>query len=301
MLSEKDQIETKCLDKGFVRLVDTMGSDADICEAARVSYKGEQLTSKDEQLIRHLFRKTHVSPSEMGEMKFIIKCPIFVVRQLVRHRTSDIVGDNYGGKVYCSMNEKSGRYTTTELNEYYIPDLEHINKQSKVNNQGRGELFDTDQAEDFRQIIDYVSEDAFYHYHELCYHGVAKELSRIVLPLNTYTEFYFKMDLNNLFHFLKLRMDSHAQYEIRVYAEAIFEMVKLHFPIASKAFEDYILNARTLSSLELICMEELMYVKVVSNEWMTGYLNMSKSEVNDFRQFAIEKLNVKFDENNIYL
>ena len=235
----------KCLNKGFVELVDVMGNDSAIVQAARVSVAGEgvKATSEDRALIRYLMRHKHTTPLEMVVFKFHAKMPIFVARQWVRHRMATI-------------NEMSARYGELPK-EFYIPDLEHVNPQAENNKQGRlDEVLPN--AEKFRAAVVCNAHDAFDNYHEWLDRGVARELARVVLPLSTYTEWFWKIDLHNLLHFLSLRLDKHAQYEIRVYAEAIAEMVKAQCPLAWEAFEDFRLHALTLSRHEVMALSQLL-------------------------------------------
>ena len=227
-----------CLDKGFIRLVDSMGNDSAIVQAARVSYgRGTTKVTRDKGLIRYLLRHRHSTPFEMVELKFHAKMPIFVARQWVRHRTANI-------------NEYSLRYSEAR-DDFYIPKKEDIHFQSKFNKQGR----DADEVPDAlkEKVIRYfmeMSENSFDIYKDLNEAGIARELARAILPVNLYTEWYWKNDLHNTFHFLKLRMDTHAQYEIRVFAEGMAKFVKQVAPIAYEAFEDYVLNGMYLSSIE---------------------------------------------------
>ncbi len=228
----------QCLDYGFVRLVDYMGSDDAIVQAARVSYgKGTKKLSEDRVLIRYLLRHRHTTPFEMVEFKFHIKMPIFVMRQWVRHRTAN-------------MNEYSGRYSVLK-DEFYLPEKSVLQGQSKTNKQGRSEsLPDTDQEIIIGKLKDgyrsqYADYDGFLNL------GLAKEVARVGLPVATYTECYWKMDLHNLMHFLKLRLDSHAQYEIRVFAEAIASILKVAVPMTYEAFTDYSLESALFSKLEM--------------------------------------------------
>ena len=227
-----------CLDKGFIRLVDSMGSDGAIVQAARVSYgRGTTKVTRDKGLIRYLLRHRHSTPFEMVELKFHAKMPIFVARQWVRHRTANI-------------NEYSLRYSEAR-DDFYIPKKEDIHFQSKFNKQGR----EADEVPDAlkEKVIQYfteISENSFDIYQDLNEAGIARELARAILPVNLYTEWYWKNDLHNTFHFLKLRMDTHAQYEIRVFAEGMAKFVKQVAPIAYEAFEDYVLNGMYLSSIE---------------------------------------------------
>lgn len=230
------------LDHGFIRIIDYMGTDSSITQAARVSYgKGTKSVQNDKMLIRYLMKHYHTSPFEMCEIKLHVKCPIFVARQWVRHRTSNV-------------NEYSGRYSLMSK-EFYVPQSEHIKEQSKNNKQGRGETLDENIANLAKDKIDNISNNAFNVYDELLSlegkdegdKGVARELSRIILPLNTYTEFYWKIDLHNLLHFTNLRAHPHSQYEIRVYAEIILDIIKKWVPITYQAFLDYKKDAFTLS------------------------------------------------------
>ncbi len=215
-----------------------MGSDAAIVQAARVSYgKGTTKVNRDKALIRYLLRHRHSTPFEMVELKFHAKMPIFVARQWVRHRTANI-------------NEYSLRYSEAQ-HDFYIPQKEDIHFQSQFNKQGRDE---TEVPHELKEkVVKYfeeISEKTFSIYNELNEAGIARELARGILPVNLYTEWYWKNDLHNIFHFLRLRMDEHAQYEIRVFADAMASFVKKVVPIAYEAFEDYILNGISFSKLE---------------------------------------------------
>lgn len=216
--------EISVLDRGFVRLVDSMGNDSSIVQAARVSYHlGIKTPKKDRQLIHYLMRNDHTSPFEQVVFKFHIKLPIFVARQLIRHRTARV-------------NEISGRYTQLK-NEFYIPQRMHICRQSKDNKQGRETSpVNSVCAKTVIDTIHHANNEAYSAYEKMIDMNIAKELARIVLPVNIYTELYWQIDLHNLFHFLKLRLDCHAQYEIRVYAEAIRDLIIDICPIAYKAF-----------------------------------------------------------------
>ncbi len=242
----------KCLDKGFVRLVDSMGGDDAIVQAARVSYgQGTSKVSQDRGLIRYLMRHRHTTPFEMVEFKFHCKMPIFVARQWVRHRTANI-------------NEYSLRYSEA-LDEFYFPDPEHIQFQSALNKQGRmGEV----PAELKQKVLDYfkeISDRSFAMYSELNEAGVARELVRSLLPVNLYTEWYWKNDLHNLLHFIGLRSDSHAQYEIRVYSDAMAESVKKAAPFAWEAFQDYVVKGLRFSRVEQSLLEKQLPPRVVDD------------------------------------
>ncbi|MBM3247122.1 FAD-dependent thymidylate synthase [Candidatus Pacearchaeota archaeon] len=230
----------KCLDHGFVRLMDYMGNDAAIVQAARVSYgKGTKSVSDDRGLIRYLLRHEHNTPLEMVELKFHAKMPIFVARQWVRHRTA-------------SINEISGRYSILDK-EFYVPEPQVIAAQSTSNKQGRGEVVTPEEAERVRSLITRESDRAYETYQDLLNERgaegmpkLARELARMNLTLNSYTQWYWKTDLHNLMHFLKLRTDKHAQYEIRVFADVMAEMTKAVAPMAYEAFEDFVVIGNTL-------------------------------------------------------
>ena len=234
---------------GFVRLIDVMGDDSSIADAARVSYgTGTRSVSDNRNLIRYLVRHKHTSPLEMVEVKFHLKLPIFVMRQLVRHRTA-------------SLNEYSGRYSIMS-DDCYVPELDYIQPQSKTNNQGRGDdgLSDRWKAR-YQETINDIRYKCLVAYRFLIgnesveHGGLTRELARTVLPVSNYTECYWKMDLHNFFHFCRLRMDDHAQQEIQDYAKAMYEMVKPEVPIAAEAFEDYSLYSISLSRMELSVLQ----------------------------------------------
>jgi thymidylate synthase (FAD) len=266
--------EVKCLDKGFVRLVDYMGSDAAIVQAARVSYgAGTKTVNEDRGLIRYLLRHAHTSPVEMVEFKFHIKVPIFIARQWIRHRTA-------------SVNEYSGRYSEMR-DEFYIPDLEQIRPQSTMNKQGRSEeALPTEKAQQIAENLENSQKELYAEYRGMLEEDVARELARINLPLSMYTEWYWKIDLHNLFHFLRLRLDHHAQYEIRVYGEAIAEIVKEVVPHAWEAFEDYILHGRKFSRPELLALRSLLKDERPSMEQLAEF-GLKTREAREF----LEKLN----------
>ncbi len=242
----------KCLDKGFVRLVDSMGGDDAIVQSARVSYgQGTSKVSQDRGLIRYLMRHRHTTPFEMVEFKFHCKMPIFVARQWVRHRTANI-------------NEYSLRYSEAR-DEFYFPDPEHIQFQSALNKQGRsGEV----PPELKQKVLDYFkenSERSFAMYQELNEAGVARELVRSLLPVNLYTEWYWKNDLHNLLHFIGLRSDSHAQYEIRVFSDAMAESVKKVTPFAWEAYQDYVVHGMRFSRIEQSLLEKNLPPRVIDD------------------------------------
>lgn len=263
--------EIKCLDHGFVRLVDVMGDDGSIVQAARVSYgAGTKTVNEDRGLIRYLMRHQHTTPFEMVEFKFHIKLPIFIARQWIRHRTANV-------------NEYSGRYSIMK-DDFYLPDTEQIRPQSEINKQGRSEeIFEPEKANSIREQMDKVQNSLYTEYENLLENDLARELARINLPLSNYTEWYWKIDLHNLFHFLRLRIDTHAQYEIRVYGEAMAEIVKQIVPHAWEAFEDYSLNSVNFSKPELAAIRELMEGKKIE-DLNLDELKLSKREFREFEK-----------------
>lgn len=230
--------ELPVLDKGFVRLVDYMGSDQRIVQAARVSYgAGTKTVREDRGLINYLMKNWHTSPFEQVQLTFHTKMPIFVARQWVRHRTA-------------RLNEISGRYSIMR-DEFYVPSPDQIRYQSASNKQGRSD--ESLSAEDAARVIQLFEEEQrsiYTNYQSVIEQGVARELARMNLPLSLYTEWYWQIDLHNLFHFLRLRMDPHAQYEIRAYAEAMSKCAQAVAPLAYEAFEEHILGSITFSRAE---------------------------------------------------
>ncbi|MFZ8879234.1 MAG: FAD-dependent thymidylate synthase [Paracoccaceae bacterium] len=245
------------LDHGFVRVIDYMGDDAAICQAARVSYgKGTKSVQNDEGLIRYLMRHWHSTPFEMCEIKLHVKLPVFVARQWIRHRTANV-------------NEYSARYSILDR-EFYIPAPEHVAAQSVVNNQGRGDILTGEEAARVLEILKADSARAYDSYESMIsqdgQQGLARELARMNLPANIYTQWYWKVDLHNLLHFLRLRADAHAQYEIRIYAEEICKIVADWVPFAYRAFEDYRMGGATLSSGALDCVRRMIKGEEVTKE-----------------------------------
>ena len=245
------------LDHGFVRTIDYMGDDAAVVQAARVSYgKGTKKVSDDAGLINYLLRHRHTTPFEMCEIKFHIKVPIFIARQWIRHRTANI-------------NEYSARYSVLDR-EFYIPSLDQLASQSTQNHQGRGDVLDGAEANEVLQILKEDSIRNYDHYVEMLNedpdgnkidktrNGLARELARMNLTLNAYTQWYWKIDLHNLLHFLSLRADAHAQYEIRVYADAMLETVKRWVPITYNAFQQYRVGGINLSASALSVVKKLL-------------------------------------------
>ena len=242
-----------------------MGDDAAIVQAARVSYgAGTRHVREDEGLIRYLMRHRHTTPFEMCEIKFHVKLPVFVARQWIRHRTANV-------------NEYSARYSVLDR-EFYVPAPEHLAAQSTSNRQGRGDVLEGAEAE---RALRWLREDAvraFDHYeamlnedesaetHDPDGQGLARELARMNLPLSTYTQWYWKCDLHNLFHFLALRADSHAQYEIRAYADAMLDMVRRWVPLAYQAFSDYRMGAADLSAPALAVVRRMLAGEAVEQK-----------------------------------
>lgn len=258
-----------CLDKGFVRLVDYMGDDSAIVQSARVSYgKGTKSVNVDRELIRYLMRHKHTSPFEMVEFKFHVKLPIFVARQWIRHRTANV-------------NEYSGRYSQMK-NEFYLPEIEQLRHQSSMNKQARGdEKLPEEEAASILERMDEIQQKLFMEYESYLSQDLARELSRINLPLSTYTEWYWKIDLHNLLHFLRLRLDWHAQYEIRVYAGKIAELIKPIVPLTYEAFEDYIVNSLSFSKQELSVLN-LMMDKNIPEEKILNDKGVKGLELKEF-------------------
>jgi thymidylate synthase (FAD) len=262
---------TPVLDHGFVRVIDYMGDDAAIVQAARVSYgAGTKHVQNDEGLIRYLMRHWHSTPFEMCEVKLHVKLPVFVARQWIRHRTANV-------------NEYSARYSILDR-EFYIPEPGQLAAQSTVNNQGRGAVLEGAEA---ARVLEMLKSDAgrsYDHYEAMLsqegQQGLARELARMNLPMNIYTQWYWKTDLHNLFHFLRLRADAHAQYEIRVYAEAIAEAVRDWVPLAFAAFEDYRMGGVTLSGKAIAVLKRRLAGEAVTQEGS----GMSKGEWREFME-----------------
>ena len=230
---------------GFIALVDArprlvpegLTADSAIVQSARVSYgQGTKMVSEDRGLVRYLMRHHHSTPFEMVEFKFHIAMPIFIARQWIRHRTANV-------------NEYSARYSIMP-DRFYRPSIDNVRKQSKSNRQGGEGPIDAGTAEEFLQLLE-NAEANYQKYIELTEKGVAREIARAVLPVSVYTEWYWKCDLHNIFHFLSLRMDPHAQIEIQDYAKAMYELIKPIVPVACEAFEDYRLNSMHLTGLEI--------------------------------------------------
>ena len=245
------------LDHGFVRVIDYMGDDGAIVQAARVSYgRGTKQARGDAGLINYLMRHRHTTPFEMCEIKFHVKLPVFVARQWIRHRTANV-------------NEYSARYSMLDK-EFYIPAPAHLAAQSTANRQGRGAVLE---GADVARVLDLLKGDAaqcYAHYEDMLNvredgtsieagrAGLARELARMNLPLNIYTQWYWKCDLHNLLHFVSLRADSHAQYEIRAYAEVLLEILRRWVPVTCAAFENHVMRGARLSGTGLAVVRRLL-------------------------------------------
>jgi len=267
------------LDHGFIRVIDYMGNDTSIVQAARVSYgKGTKQVSTDSGLIKYLMRHWHSTPFEMCEIKYHIKLPIFIARQWIRHRTANV-------------NEYSARYSILDK-EFYLPKKEHLAAQSKNNRQGRGEVLEGEQANKVLSLLKDDAERTYDNYETMLNerydgsvvneseHGLARELARMNLTLNTYTQWYWKTDLLNLMNFLRLRADSHAQYEIRAYADAMLNTLKSWVPITYDAFLDYRVGGTEVSSKGKILIKKLIKGEKIDME-SSG---LSKREWNELME-----------------
>ncbi|MDH5748742.1 MAG: FAD-dependent thymidylate synthase [Rhodospirillales bacterium] len=253
------------LDHGFVRVIDYMGDDSAVVQAARVSYgKGTKQVQNDAGLINYLIRQRHTTPFEMCEIKYHIKLPIFVARQWIRHRTANV-------------NEYSARYSIMDK-EYYIPEPDQLAAQSASNRQGRGDVLEGEEAAHVLALLREDAETCYSHYEEMLNEdadgapldesrsGLARELARMNLTLNMYTQWYWKIDLHNLMHFLSLRADSHAQYEIRVYADVMVETLKRWVPLTYEAFKNYRIGNVSLSAKGFEVVKALLAGQSVDQE-----------------------------------
>ncbi len=260
--------EIQVHEHGFVKLLDVMGNDEEVENAARISYgEGTRKTSQTRNLIRYLMRHKHTSPFEMCEVKFHLKLPIFIMRQLVRHRTAN-------------LNEYSGRYSVMS-DDFYFPKGKNLKPQSTTNKQGRedGELRNPGEIEfEIFRIFD----GAKNAYHNLLDWDLSRELARIVLPVSNYTEVIWKIDLHNFFHFYRLRGDDHAQDEIQHFANAMWQLVEPHFPLCCEAFTDYALDAKTFSKQEMAIIKDNL-----NGSWVMSKYGLSERESREF----LDKLN----------
>lgn len=265
------------LDHGFIRVIDYMGDEAAILQAARVSYgAGTKQVSEDRGLLRYLMRHRHSTPFEMCEIKLHVKLPIFVARQWIRHRTANV-------------NEYSARYSIL-AREFYVPDAADLAPQSKTNKQGRAGEYSAGDQDIIRRVIQDVASYGFDGYEGLTNspedggYDLSREIARIVTPMSTYTEWYWKVDLHNLLHFLSLRADPHAQKEIRVYAEVILDLLKAWVPNVAEAFDDYRLGAHTFSRQEMEILKVLVAGSTHFEEYRGGIPGASQREVSDFKK-----------------
>jgi thymidylate synthase (FAD) len=277
------------LDHGFIRVIDYMGDDSSIVQAARVSYgKGTKKVSTDEGLIRYLMRHRHSTPFEMCEIKYHIKLPIFIARQWIRHRTANV-------------NEYSARYSILDK-EFYVPAKEQLATQSASNRQGRGDVLGDSQANEVLKILKDDATRTYSNYEIMLNEkfdgtvidekkdGLARELARMNLTLNTYTQWYWKTDLLNLLNFLFLRSDDHAQYEIRVYADKMLETVKKWVPITYEAFMDYRVGAAEISSKGIKVIKDLISGKKISIE-QSGLSKREWNELMEVLKLEDKKIN----------
>lgn len=238
-------VQHPVLTHGFVVLVDYMGDDSSIVQAARVSYgQGTKSVRDDRGLVRYLMRHRHTTPFEMVEYKFLVRLPIFVARQWVRHRSA-------------SINEYSARYSIVP-DEFELPPAEEVRHQSTRNRQGRGEPLPAEVVDRFRSDLDSVSKEAYAAYSRALAAGVARETARLLLPVAYYTQWYWKVDLHNLFHFLSLRLDPHSQEEIRLYAAEVAKLARVVCPVAFEAFEEFQVEGLTLGKRERRAMRALL-------------------------------------------
>ena len=258
-------VKRPVLSHGFVVLVDYMGNDAAIVQAARVSYgQGTRTLRDDRGLLRYLMRHRHTTPFEMVELKFLVRLPIYVARQWVRHRMA-------------SVNEYSARYSVIP-DEYEVPLPDDVRKQSSRNRQGRAEALPATTVEQFRQDVERLSSEAYAAYEKALAAGVARETARIVLPVSFYTQWYWKTDLHNLFHFLELRLDAHAQEEIRRFAAVLGELARAVAPVAYEAFEDFQLGSLRLSRKELQAVRALFDGKTPPEACLAAGLPLTKED-----------------------
>ncbi len=276
------------LDHGFVRVIDYMGDDAAVVQAARVSYgRGTKKVREDRGLIRYLMRHRHTTPFEMCEIKFHVKLPIFVARQWIRHRTANV-------------NEYSARYSILDR-EFYIPDPKALASQSRTNRQGRGAVLEGEEAASVLRMLRDDAERCYAHYREMLNEdegenivdsarkGLARELARMNLTLNTYTQWYWKIDLHNLMHFLSLRADPHAQFEIRAFGEAMLDILRRWVPLTHEAFMEYRKEGAFLSRGALSVLNRLLDGEKVSEansglsgrEWRELMAVLERAEASD--------------------
>lgn len=288
VLNNVQERTIKCLDHGHVRIVDVMPrlvpveqktADFAIVQAARVSYgDGTKSINEDRGLIRYLMRHVHTTPFEMIEFKFHCKMPVFIARQWIRHRTANV-------------NEYSGRYSVMK-DEFYFPDIDNIREQSSLNKQGGDNQMQSNKSQEILNNIEQICKLSYEKYENALNSGLSREQARMILPLNLYTEWYWKIDLHNLFHFLSLRCDSHAQWEIRVFAEAMLNLIKPIVPLSVEAWEDYHdhRGAKKLTRLEIEAIKNSLKDKKVSQ-----IKSDNKREQSEWQE-KINFLGLKLDE-----
>lgn len=268
-MKEFEATEEKVHEHGFVRLVEVMGSDNSIEDAARVSYgSGTRKTSETRGLLRYLMRHHHTTPFEMAVVRFHIKLPIFIMRQHIRHRTA-------------SVNEYSGRYSEMS-DQFYVPDFDHFAPQSKTNKQGREGDFEEDTKAKLIEMMDYCNKVSYEQYKQFLSADVSRELARTVLPVSNYTECYWQINLHNFFHYLKLRTDSHAQQEIQDFANAMYRLSRPHFPLSFEAWEDYSRDSKVLSKMDQKLLVDLLRTSRSWSSFSQEDYGMSKREWDDF-------------------
>lgn len=279
----QEQQKISYLDGGFVKLVDVMGDDKAIVNAAKRSTGGEitnEFTEKDNNLLRYLFRHKHTSPFEMCELKWHLKMPIFVMRQHIRHRTA-------------SVNELSGRYSVLP-DEFYIP--KSFSGQSKINKQQKEGTIAPDITTECVELFKDINEDCYHVYEMILEKGIAREQARMILPVNIYTECFWKINLHNFLHYISLRMDDAAQDEISILAKIMYDTVKTIFPNTCKAFEDYRLNAITLSNPEINLINNFIKINTIK---LLEYYNNNKQNFN-LTEKEYYELHEKLKKMNFY-
>jgi thymidylate synthase (FAD) len=276
---------TNVLDHGFIRVVDYMGTEQCIVDAARTSYqRGTERKQEDPKLIRYLMRHQHGTPFEMCEIKFHVKLPIFVARQWIRHRTA-------------SVNEASARYSILSK-EFYIPSEDQLAVQSATNRQGRGEVLEGAQAKRVLTLLQHDAELCYQHYEEMlndpsshdyepALQSLSRELARMNLPVNFYTQWYWKVDLRNLMHFLALRADSHAQYEIRVYAQEMLKVLEAWLPNVYQAFIDYEMEAYKVSAQGKKVLRKMTQL-LERNDQLTTLINETIPDRREREEFLLQ-------------
>lgn len=267
-----------CLNKGYISIIDFMGTDHDIAESARTSYmKGTNKSSNDPNLISRLIRNEHTTPIEQITVRFEMKAPIFVIIQLLRHRTA----------TYSTLNSESARYSEL-ADEFFIPEESRLQAQSKTDKQGSGDSLEGSAAKNILDLMLLDQKRTYTNYQYYLHEGLARELARINIPVSTYMTLVWKIDLHNLFNLLRLRMDHHAQFEFRVYADAIYKMLYPVYPTAFKYFDEHILYAQKISRTEFGIIKDIVkdYLRLVDGEFYLKDLaedrGLKSTRLNDF-------------------